>query len=189
MQTFPRAGSSVGARCCIASGLVGPPSLQQSAPHWRRHSQNRNPPINVVEIGTTPAIETDVPHHRAACIYGVRSHQRGRLSADAQVRLWRQSALTSSAFAQLQANPSLGRAEALRRSMLALMDKGGRHVHPAYWAPFVVVGEGATTNAAPGSPLVTSAVPPIAGGKSLQQRGERAKRSKGTDWRGEVWRQ
>jgi CHAT domain-containing protein len=47
-------------------------------------------------------------------------------------------ALTSGAFAQLQANPSLGRAEVLRRSMLALMDKGGRNAHPAYWAPFVV---------------------------------------------------
>jgi CHAT domain-containing protein len=37
-----------------------------------------------------------------------------------------------------------GRAEALRRSMLALIDKGEPHeAHPAYWAPFVVVGEGA----------------------------------------------
>ena len=41
------------------------------------------------------------------------------------------------------ADKSLGRAEALRRSMLALIDKGEPHeAHPAYWAPFVVVGEG-----------------------------------------------
>ncbi|GBF27591.1 hypothetical protein MnTg02_02645 [bacterium MnTg02] len=38
----------------------------------------------------------------------------------------------------------VGRAEALRRSMLALIEKGAPHeAHPAYWAPFVVVGEGA----------------------------------------------
>ena len=38
----------------------------------------------------------------------------------------------------------VGRAEALRRSMRALIEKGAPHeAHPAYWAPFVVVGEGA----------------------------------------------
>jgi CHAT domain-containing protein len=38
----------------------------------------------------------------------------------------------------------VGRAEALRRAMLAMIDKGKSHeAHPAYWAPFVVVGEGA----------------------------------------------
>lgn len=40
----------------------------------------------------------------------------------------------------------LGRAEALRRAMLAMIDKGKPHeAHPAYWAPFVVVGAGAAT--------------------------------------------
>ena len=39
---------------------------------------------------------------------------------------------------------SVGRAEALRRAMLALMDSGTPHeAHPSFWAPFVVVGEGA----------------------------------------------
>jgi len=37
----------------------------------------------------------------------------------------------------------VGRAEALRRSMLGLIDQGGTEAHPSYWAPFVVVGEGA----------------------------------------------
>jgi len=27
--------------------------------------------------------------------------------------------------------------------MLALVDKGGYAAHPSYWAPFIVVGEGA----------------------------------------------
>ena len=36
-----------------------------------------------------------------------------------------------------------GKAEALRRSMLALMTSGDPYfAHPAFWAPFVVVGEG-----------------------------------------------
>ena len=39
---------------------------------------------------------------------------------------------------------SVGRAEALRRAMLALIDTGAPHeAHPSFWAPFVVVGEGA----------------------------------------------
>lgn len=35
------------------------------------------------------------------------------------------------------------RAESLRRAMLALMREGGFNAHPAAWAPFVLVGEGA----------------------------------------------
>lgn len=39
---------------------------------------------------------------------------------------------------------SIGRAEALRRSMLAMMETEGKEhfAHPMFWAPFVVVGEG-----------------------------------------------
>ena len=41
----------------------------------------------------------------------------------------------------------LGNAEALRRAMLALMNGEDRaaYTHPMYWAPFVIVGEGAAT--------------------------------------------
>jgi CHAT domain-containing protein/tetratricopeptide (TPR) repeat protein len=40
--------------------------------------------------------------------------------------------------------PQSGRAEALRRSMLELIDNGQDfEAHPAFWAPFVLVGEGA----------------------------------------------
>jgi CHAT domain-containing protein len=54
-------------------------------------------------------------------------------------------ALITGAFAELKANPKLGRAEALRRSMLALIDGASdAQAHPAAWAPFVVVGEGGT---------------------------------------------
>jgi CHAT domain-containing protein/tetratricopeptide (TPR) repeat protein len=52
-------------------------------------------------------------------------------------------ALTSKIFDEMNRDSKLGRAEALRRSMQALIAQGGRSSHPANWAPFVVVGEGA----------------------------------------------
>jgi CHAT domain-containing protein len=52
--------------------------------------------------------------------------------------------LISETLASMAAASSIGRAEALRRSMLALIERGEPHeAHPAYWAPFVVVGDGA----------------------------------------------
>lgn len=58
--------------------------------------------------------------------------------SDAAVRL------TTSAFAELDRNPKAGRAEALQRAMIKLMDDPSQadNAHPAVWAPFVVVGEG-----------------------------------------------
>ena len=58
------------------------------------------------------------------------------VNSDATVKL------ITGAMSWLAANKSMGRAEAMRRSMLALIDKGGPEAHPAFWAPFVVVGEG-----------------------------------------------
>ena len=55
-------------------------------------------------------------------------------------------ALIRSAFAELQTSPKIGRAEAVRRAMLGMIDQGPAwQAHPAFWAPFVVVGEGAAT--------------------------------------------
>jgi hypothetical protein len=45
----------------------------------------------------------------------------------------------------LPANESIGRAEALRRSMLAMIDgapANSNEAHPALWAPFILAGEG-----------------------------------------------
>lgn len=45
---------------------------------------------------------------------------------------------------ELKGDPQIGRAEALPRSMLDLITEGKTHeAHPAFWAPFVLVGEGA----------------------------------------------
>jgi CHAT domain-containing protein len=52
--------------------------------------------------------------------------------------------LVTAAVREMARDTGVGRAEAMRRSMLALIDKGEPHeAHPALWAPFVVVGEGA----------------------------------------------
>ena len=52
--------------------------------------------------------------------------------------------LITGMFAEAAAKPEMGRAEALRRSMLSLMNDTDRpeFAHPVFWAPFVVVGEG-----------------------------------------------
>ncbi len=52
--------------------------------------------------------------------------------------------LTTGMLAEAAEHPDIARAEALRRSMLALMnDPDNPHfAHPMFWAPFVVVGEG-----------------------------------------------
>jgi CHAT domain-containing protein/tetratricopeptide (TPR) repeat protein len=54
--------------------------------------------------------------------------------------------LITGAVSRMSADSSIGRAEAMRQSMLAMIDKGQPfEAHPAYWAPFVMVGEGAIT--------------------------------------------
>jgi CHAT domain-containing protein len=52
--------------------------------------------------------------------------------------------LITSAVAALSGDEPFGRAQALRMAMLAMIENGKPHeAHSAFWAPFVVVGEGA----------------------------------------------
>ena len=51
--------------------------------------------------------------------------------------------LITKAVDELKRAPKIGRAEALRSSMLSMIDTGNNYeAHPAFWAPFVLVGEG-----------------------------------------------
>ena len=59
------------------------------------------------------------------------------VNSDATVKL------ITGAMSRLAADKKISRAEAMRQSMLELIDKGGPEAHPAFWAPFIVVGEGA----------------------------------------------
>jgi CHAT domain-containing protein/Tfp pilus assembly protein PilF len=54
--------------------------------------------------------------------------------------------LTTSTFDRLKADPKLGRAEALRQSMLAYLNDASspKNAYPAFWGPFALIGEGAT---------------------------------------------
>ena len=53
--------------------------------------------------------------------------------------------ITTRLFEERARTAGIGRTEALRRSMLALMETADKpyYAHPLFWAPFVVVGEGA----------------------------------------------
>jgi CHAT domain-containing protein/tetratricopeptide (TPR) repeat protein len=51
--------------------------------------------------------------------------------------------LITKAVDELKRDPNIGRAEALRRSMVSMIANGKNYeAHPAFWAPFVLVGEG-----------------------------------------------
>ncbi len=51
-------------------------------------------------------------------------------------------AIATGAIKAMKAEPKIGRAEALRRSISALISQGNGWDHPSIWAPFVLVGNG-----------------------------------------------
>ena len=93
--------------------------------------------------------------------------------------------LITGTIREMARDPKVGRAEALRRSMLALIDKGEPHeAHPAYWAPFVVVGEGGTEAA------VTTGATTVTNMKKVPTAAKNQKpaRRLQEDWRVEILR-
>ena len=88
--------------------------------------------------------------------------------------------LMSRTFAEMRKSGAVGRAEAFRRAMLALMSDDQRPwtAHPAVWAPFVVVGAGAEP------PTALSAA-----SKSAKARSAKAAPGGAQDWRKRVFDQ
>jgi CHAT domain-containing protein len=88
--------------------------------------------------------------------------------------------LITATVREVARDPKVGRAEALRRSMLALIEKGESHeAHPTYWAPFAVVGEGSSE----ATPQTTSTR------AKANRRTPSSKKATAPDWQAEVWRQ
>ena len=99
--------------------------------------------------------------------------------------------LITKTLSTMGADKTIGRSEALRRSMMALIEHGDPHeAHPAYWAPFVVVGEGKGVQLT-SNPLPTSSIgpgPPPHKNVPSAPRTRPPKAMKKPDWRTEVWR-
>jgi CHAT domain-containing protein len=67
------------------------------------------------------------------------------------------TAITTGLFRRQAADPTLSRSQALRQSMLALIDGGTQvnndgkpafaYAHPIFWAPFSLVGDGWSSEA------------------------------------------
>ena len=105
------------------------------------------------------------------------------VNSDATVKL------ITKTLSTMAADKTIGRSEALRRSMVALIEQGDAHeAHPAYWAPFVVVGEGSGVS----SRQIRSRPRPSFPGRHPNvpsaSRPRPPKAVKKPDWRTEVWR-
>ena len=94
--------------------------------------------------------------------------------------------LIKTAINTMSTDGTVGRSEALRRSMLAMIQRGDPHEgHPAYWAPFIVVGEGAALV----EPLSTSSIVAVPETQlPTKPRIRPAKKPPFSDWRKEIWR-
>ena len=94
--------------------------------------------------------------------------------------------LITGAVVRMASDKRIGRAEAMRQSMLALIDKGEPHeAHPAYWAPFIVVGEG---SAGPSALTTSSIVSGPAAQTSAKPKSRPTKKALPLDWRKQIWR-
>jgi CHAT domain-containing protein len=113
--------------------------MRDFAPKW--------PPSNILSACNTAAggaqgAEALSGLARAFIYDGARALLVSHWSVDSATTV----KLITTTVGTITRDAKLGRAEALRRAMLDLIDKGEpREAHPTYWAPFIVVGEGAAT--------------------------------------------
>jgi CHAT domain-containing protein/tetratricopeptide (TPR) repeat protein len=108
------------------------------------------------------------------------------VGSDAAVRL------TTRALAEMATKHGIGRAEAMRVSMRALIEDGTlADAHPSRWAPFVVVGEGGDTQqSAPSAPaLAPPSAPVLSKATSTVKKKAAGSKRPVSDWRSEIWRQ
>jgi CHAT domain-containing protein len=73
---------------------------------------------------------------RAFFFAGARALLVSHWAVNSEASVW----LTTGTFSALAKEPQIGRAEAFRRTMLAMIEAS---LPPSLWAPFVIVGEGA----------------------------------------------
>jgi CHAT domain-containing protein len=102
------------------------------------------------------------------------------VASDATVKL------ITGAVGKMASDKRIGRAEAMRQSMLAMIDKGQPvETHPAFWAPFIVVGEGGgeATALTTSSVISGRAAQPVAKPITLP-----TKKPVPSDWKTELWR-
>jgi CHAT domain-containing protein len=89
--------------------------------------------------GRRPGEETLSGLARAFLYAGARSVLVSHWAVDSYAA----TKLATTMFKALADDPDLGRAEALRRALLHIVDREALEgSHPSYWAPFVVVGDG-----------------------------------------------
>jgi CHAT domain-containing protein len=89
--------------------------------------------------GDKPGAEALSGLARAFFYAGTRSLIVSHWDVDSEATV----ALMDGLFAALKANPALSHAEALRSSMLQMIDNRSKPewAQPRFWAPFVIVGE------------------------------------------------
>jgi CHAT domain-containing protein/tetratricopeptide (TPR) repeat protein len=91
--------------------------------------------------GEKPCAEALSGLARAFFYAGARALLVSHWAVDSQAA----ARLATETFGTLKSDPTIGRAEALRRAMLAFLNDPSeeRNPYPAYWAPFFIAGEGA----------------------------------------------